>query len=238
MSTMVYRLNLFQQEEPSVLRTFDSSDMKEEGGKQRVILKSFAVPTIFPTSQVMKYGEACNKEGSSHENFHGTSDKKSSSVETVVINEDSVSVNEEIIATDSESFQDVTIEDNVNIPGGKRKYLDETEIEVSMSKKRAQTTSSSEKNAHYVKSPRRVRSQVDDLIDKVENLQKRLKTSQKKTNRREKKVSTLTTVVSELREKNLINSDCVTILESTFSRVPKELMKRLVTKEKSWGVST
>jgi hypothetical protein len=28
-----------------------SSDMKEEGG-QRVILKPFAVPTIFPTSQV------------------------------------------------------------------------------------------------------------------------------------------------------------------------------------------
>jgi hypothetical protein len=35
-----------------------------------------------------------------------------------------------------------------------------------------------------------------------------------------------------LREKNLINSDCVTILESTFSGVPKELMKRLVTQKK------
>jgi hypothetical protein len=82
----------------------------------------------------MKYGEACTKQGSSHENFNGMSDKKSSSVETVVINEDSVSVNEEIIATDSVSIQDaiekVTIEDNVNIPGGKRKDLDETEIEV------------------------------------------------------------------------------------------------------------
>ena len=31
-----------------------SSDMKEEGG-QRVILKPFAVPTIFPTSQVCTF---------------------------------------------------------------------------------------------------------------------------------------------------------------------------------------
>ena len=31
-----------------------SSDVKEEGG-QRVILKPFAVPTIFPTSQVCMY---------------------------------------------------------------------------------------------------------------------------------------------------------------------------------------
>ena len=85
---------------------------------------------------------------------------------------------------------------------------------------------------YCIKSPRRVRRQVDDLIDKVENLQKRLNTSQKKTKRRDKKVSTLTSVVSELREKNLINSDCATILESTFSGVPKELMKRLVTQKK------
>jgi hypothetical protein len=53
----------------------------------------------------MKYGEACTKEGSSHENFNGMSEEKNSSVETIVTNEDSVSdealslqvVNEEII---------------------------------------------------------------------------------------------------------------------------------------------
>ena len=138
-----------------------------------------------------------------------------------------------------EVIEKVTIEDNVSIPGDKRKYFDETETVVSASQKRARMTSSSEKNVHdhpyCVKSPRRVRSQVDDLIDKVENLQKRLKTSQKKTNRRDKKVSMLTAVVSELREKNLINSDCVTLLESTFSGVPKELMKRLVTQKKNLG---
>ena len=136
-----------------------------------------------------------------------------------------------------EVIEKITIEDNISIPGGKRKHLDETEIEVSMSQKRARTTSSDEHNVHdhpyCIKSPHRVRRQVDDLIDKVENLQKRLKTSQKKTNRRDKNVSMLTAVVSELREKNLINSDCATILESTFSGVPKEVIKRLVTQKKN-----
>ena len=75
-----------------------------------------------------------------------------------------------------------------------------------------------------------MRRQVDDLTDKVENLQKKLRIAQQKTRRRNKKVSTLTAVVSELREKNLINSDCATILESTFSGVPKEYKKRLVTR--------
>jgi hypothetical protein len=135
-----------------------------------------------------------------------------------------------------EVIEKITIEDNVSTPGDKRKYLDETEIEVSASQKRAQMTCSSEKGAHdhsyCIESPRRVRRQVDDLVDKLENLQKRLNTSQTKTRRRNKKVSTLTAVVSELREKNLINSDCVTILESTFSGVPEELIKRLVMQKK------
>ena len=197
----------------------------------------------------MKNEEASTKKASSQdvvevEKFNGMSDEKSSLVETIVMNEDSVSdealslqvVNEEIIAMDSVVIEKITIEDNVSTPGDKRKYLDETEIEVSASQKRARMTCSSEKGAHdhsyCIESPRRVRRQVDDLVDKLENLQKRLNTSQKKTRRRNKKVSTLTAVVSELREKNLINSDCATILESTFSGVPKELMKRLVTQKK------
>ena len=40
------------------------------------------------------------------------------------------------------------------------------------------------------------------------------------------------TVVSELKKENLVSSDCANILEKTFSRVTKELMKRLVTQKK------
>ncbi|CAB3989247.1 Hypothetical predicted protein [Paramuricea clavata] len=122
---------------------------------------------------------------------------KNSSVETVLINEDSVS-------DEALSLQVVNEEDH----------------------------------HHGTESPCRMRRQVDDLTDKVENLQKKLRIDQQKTRRRNKKVSTLTAVVSELREKNLINSDCATILESTFSGVPKERMERLVTqkKKKNLGV--
>ncbi|CAB4037339.1 THAP domain-containing 9, partial, partial [Paramuricea clavata] len=202
----------------------------------------------------MKNEEASTKKASSQdvvevEKCNGMSHEKNSSVETILINEDNVSdealslqvVNEEIITMDSVSMQEVvekiTIEDiNVSMPGGKRKYLDETETEVSASRKKARTTSASEMNVHdhpyCLQSPRRMRRQVDDLTDKVGNLQKKLRLAQQKTRRRNKKVSTLTAVVSELREKNLINSDCATILESTFSGVPKELMKRLVTQKK------
>ena len=39
-------------------------------------------------------------------------------------------------------------------------------------------------------------------------------------------------MVSEVKEKNLIHNDCATLLETTFSGVPKELMKRLVMQKK------
>ena len=58
-----------------------------------------------------------------------------------------------------------------------------------------------------------------DLVDNVESLQKKLKTSHQKSRRLKKKVKTLADVVSELKEKNLINSDCAAILETTFSGV-------------------
>ena len=53
-----------------------------------------------------------------------------------------------------------------------------------------------------------------------------------KTHRLKRKVQSLTSMVSELQEKNLISSDCASLLETTFSGVPKELIKRLVTQKK------
>ena len=85
---------------------------------------------------------------------------------------------------------------------------------------------------YSIRSPRRLRKKVDDLIDQAESFKKRLQTSQKKTSRLKKKVSSLTSVVSELKKENLVSSDCASMLERTFSGVPKELMKRLVTQKK------
>ncbi len=154
----------------------------------------------------------------------------------------------EDISDELGSIQDVTdeitVEDNVSTLGQKRKCLDDLEINeddiqlsgVSRTLKRPRTISSSEKISHdhtyCIKSPRRLKTQVYGLVDKIENLQKKVKISQQKTRRRNRKVSTLASVVSELKEKNLINSDCAALLEMTFSGVPKELMKRLVSQKK------
>ena len=175
------------------------------------------------------------------------------SVVTYCVNEEASSLQvvtsetKEDISDELVSIQDVTdeitVEDNVSTLGQKRKCLDDLEInedniqlsEVSRTLKRPRTISS-EKIAHdhtyCIKSPRRLKTQVYGLVDKIENLQKKVKISKQKTRRRNRKVSTLASVVSELKEKNLINSDCAALLETTFSGVPKELMKRLVSQKK------
>ena len=153
---------------------------------------------------------------------------------------------EEVVSEESVSIEEVTeelntSEDSISILGRKRKHPDEIEVdancssnEVSSSPERA--PSSSERAMHDHKycinaSPRRMKRQMCDLVDKVESLQKKLKTSHQKSRRLKRKVKTLADVVSELKEKNLINSDCAAILETTFSGVPSELMKRLMTQK-------
>ena len=133
---------------------------------------------------------------------------------------------------------EVTSEDSGSIQGRKRKFSDEIDAncssnKVSSSPKRAHTASSYDARDHQycIGSPRKLKRQVDELTDKVKSMQKKLKDSQRRTRRWRKRVATLTEVVSELKEKNLINNDCATILETTFSGVPREIMKRLVTQK-------
>ena len=113
--------------------------------------------------------------------------------------------------------EEVTTKDSISMPAGKRKYLWEEETEVSKSLKRVCMASSSEKNrydhTYCIKSPCRLRNQVYDLTDKIESLQKKVYLSEKKIKRRDRKVSMLAVVVSELKEKNLINTDCATMRE-------------------------
>ena len=113
----------------------------------------------------------------------------------------------EDISDELGSIQDVTdeitVEDNVSTLGQKRKCLDDLEINeddiqlsgVSRTLKRPRTISSSEKISHdhtyCIKSPRRLKTQVYGLVDKIENLQKKVKISKQKTRRRNRKVSTL-----------------------------------------------
>ena len=87
-------------------------------------------------------------------------------------------------------------------------------------------------HTYCIGSPCRLRRKLDDVIDHAQRANKRLKKSWMKASRLKKKVDSLTSVVSALKKENLISSECATMLETTFSGVPKELMQRLVTQKK------
>ena len=157
-----------------------------------------------------------------------------------IVSDEAMNLQDVIVEVSSKPFvdtiQDVTEElwneDNVSMPGDKRKRCDEVDVncnsdEVSTSQKRAR----GDDHMYHITSPRRLKRQVDDLLEKNKILKKRLATSQKKARRLKKKVNTLADVVSKLKEENLINNDCAAILETTFSGVPCELMKRLMTQK-------
>ncbi len=118
----------------------------------------------------------------------------------------------------------------------KRKHSEESEINDNTNlipHKRACMGSAKDVDHTYaVSSPRTLKRKVNNLLYQADNLKRRLKTSQKKTHRLKRKVNSLTSVVSELKKEKLVSSDCASILETTFSGVPKELMKRLVTQKK------
>ncbi len=195
--------------------------------------------------QVMKNFEVSNMNALNEvsvelEVLKGMPGKKDCTPESVIIHDDEVSsialdvqVNDKEVLTipecvsNPELTEEVSSKETVSTPALKRKYSDEIETngnyisnEVSTCPKRARVTNSSDKgecdHSCCIKSPSRVRRQVDNLKNKVKSLQKRLKSSQQKTRRRNKKVSTLASVVSELKEKNLINNDCATMLENNF----------------------
>ena len=134
--------------------------------------------------------------------------------------------------------------ESTNLPGEKRKLPAEyqvnnkTGIKVGNSPKGAHIILEkvSHDHSYCVRSPRRLRRKIDDIVAKAEKVKKKLKISQQKARRLKVRVSTLSTVVSKLEKQNLFSSDCATILETTFSGVTKELMKRLVTQKKKKNV--
>ena len=67
----------------------------------------------------------------------------------------------------------------------------------------------------------------------MKDLRKRLKTSLQKSRRLKLKVQSLKTVVSHLKKKQLISTNCEQMLNQTFSGVPLALMKRMTFGKKS-----
>jgi len=64
-------------------------------------------------------------------------------------------------------------------------------------------------------------------------VKKRLKYSHAKVRRLKRKVKSLQEVVVDLRKKDLITPRCEAVLETTFSGIPLEVMKRIVRRQSS-----
>ena len=139
---------------------------------------------------------------------------------------------EDVVVTSVEQVMEEDVSyDTASISG--RKISDDIEIsnEVSSPQKETPYQVNEEHSYSMSKSPRRLKRRIDDLVDKGECLTKKIKLFKQKARRLARKVDTLTSVVDDLKTNNLSSSGCAELLESTFSAVPRELMKRLVSQK-------
>ena len=148
----------------------------------------------------------------------------------VVVTSNNVVTGVEQVIEECEVSEDTV---SISIPGKKRKISDEVETlnKVSTPSKKAREEVNQDHSYGVSKSPRRLKRRIDDLMDTNKRLKKKLRISQQKTRRLKRKIDTLSSVVDDLKAKSLVSSGCAELLEATFSAVPRELMKRLVSQK-------
>eukprot|EP00745_Piridium_sociabile_P017458 TRINITY_DN26262_c0_g3_i1.p1 TRINITY_DN26262_c0_g3~~TRINITY_DN26262_c0_g3_i1.p1 ORF type:complete len:251 (+),score=56.55 TRINITY_DN26262_c0_g3_i1:228-980(+) len=84
---------------------------------------------------------------------------------------------------------------------------------------------------HVTESPRKLKRKLEIALEKNAVLSRKLKVEQTKKSKLRKTVQSLKTVVKTLKDKNLVTSQCAELLDSTFSGVPNDVMKRLLNKK-------
>ena len=84
-------------------------------------------------------------------------------------------------------------------------------------------------HAYIVKdSPRSLKRKMDSVVDRAMLTRKKLKYSHAKVRRLKRKVKSLSDIVADLKKKDIISTGCESVLQSTFSGVSLEIMKRLM----------
>lgn len=86
----------------------------------------------------------------------------------------------------------------------------------------------SDHNYSLQESPRKLKRKLNEMVDKMEGVRKKLKVTQQKTRRLKHKVNSLKDVVASLKEQRLISDTGAEMLEKTFSGIPLEVMKRAI----------
>ncbi|KAK7879526.1 hypothetical protein WMY93_033763 [Mugilogobius chulae] len=80
---------------------------------------------------------------------------------------------------------------------------------------------------------RHLESQLFSTEEKLDHCRMKLKIEQNKTRRLQKRVTSLAEVIKELKEKSLISTGCAEMMDSSFSGVTKELLRRMEKGNKS-----
>ena len=79
-------------------------------------------------------------------------------------------------------------------------------------------------------SPSKLKQEFNRVNQHVVSLKKKVKVSQQKSRRLKTKVTSLKTIVKQLRKKQLISSSCEEMLKRNFSGVPLVMLKRIKSK--------
>ena len=69
----------------------------------------------------------------------------------------------------------------------------------------------------------------------IESLKKKMKSTQQKSRRLKRKVTSLKDIVKSLKQHHLISTNCEEMLNQTFTGVPLALMKRMTAKKSGKG---
>ena len=85
------------------------------------------------------------------------------------------------------------------------------------------------------KSPRKLNELLKKRNENIIKLKRKLKTKQQSLRRMKLKVTSLKSVLKELKERNLISSACEEMVKSTFSGVPLELINRMMQRKTGKG---
>ncbi|XP_041958136.1 uncharacterized protein LOC121716050 [Alosa sapidissima] len=77
-------------------------------------------------------------------------------------------------------------------------------------------------------SPRTLKRKLDAVHNKLQGCRKRIRLQGDTIIRLKRKVTSLSTVILELKQKSLISSDCAGLLEGSISGVPWEILLRII----------
>jgi len=100
------------------------------------------------------------------------------------------------------------------------------------------STSATSEHQYLLPSPRKLKRRLDDATDALEQSKKRLKISQQKSRRLAKKLNTMSDVIRDLKEKDMLSTEAAENISSSFSGPALDLVMRCLRKSSGQPVKS